>query len=384
MRQRQKTDGAETTVDTTSAVATGQAQQSQQGNQSMVDRLSGGDVTVGEGAVGEKCRCGGITTGETTTMAAEAQDTEERYGPDIEMEAEYAHWIHYPQELLDAEMVRVEEYNHAFDGINDAERDSIDNRWARREGHLDDIADGWLSRGETADRSTPEWGASRGKAASEAADMFGPMATGEWSGFEGDLSHEGFSAGPVGAAWRSPSYSIADAFGDAYAGDGTAQSDADYQVPIKGYSKYSDTKGKVTSTAMYGYALGPEPRTHTLRWQLYKQLNWCPDYKQRRGLQFKSGSDGEAVGSSNGRAKDLRGGGSKEPKIEGYHQCEQWVRKDSKGKSDDRPMVHGQRQADTLLSTKKSEAELYKAYHQERLDYLAAMESGPGGQTTGE
>jgi len=36
--------------------------------------------------------------------------------------------------------------------------------------------------------------------------------------------------------------------------------DVDYQVPIKGFSLYNDQTGKVTSTPMYGYALGPEPQ----------------------------------------------------------------------------------------------------------------------------
>ncbi len=118
-----------------------------------------------------------------------------------------------------------------------------------------------------------------------------------------------------------------------------------------------------------------------LRWQVYRALSWCPHYKDRGGgLTFKGGSDGKAVGSSNGRAKDLRGG--RKAKIEGYHQCETWVRRDSLGRSPDRPLTNGERQADIFLESKRKDGEKLREYHQERLDYLDVMASGPDETTT--
>jgi len=355
-----------------------QDSQSLLGNQAMLARLNegGGEDLEEAHDAGEECACGGTKTGRTSQTERDA--VEEHYAPDIDLEAEYDLWIDYPQDLLDAEMEKVEEYNHAFDGINQAEHDSIDNRFAWREANLDAEADGWLAPGQVANRSDPAWQEERDRLASQRADMWGPMATGTWSGFEGDLEHRGYSSGPQGAAWLSPSFTMADAFGDQYANP-EAQSDADYQVPIKGYSLFNDQNGKVTSTAMYGYALGPEPLVPRLRWQVYKVVKWCPDLERRGGgLKFKSGSDGRSVTSSNGRAKDLRGP-KRKPKVTGYHECESWVRRDTLGRADDRPMPHGQRQADTFLESKRQDAEKMKAYHQERLDYIDVMERGPGG-----
>jgi|GEM_PF-4228244 len=354
-----------------------QDRQSLLGNQAMLARMNegGGEEQEETHGAGEECACGGTKTGKTSKV--ERPGTDDRYGPDIDLEAEYDLWMDYPEDLLDAEMEQVEEYNHAFDGINQTERDDIDTRFARREANLDAEADGWLMPGQVADRTTPEWQAERDRLASQRADMWGPMATGTWSGFEGDLEYRGFSSNPQGATWLTPSFTMADAFGAQY-DNPDAQSDADYQVPIKGYSLYNDQNGKVTSTAMYGYALGPEPQVPSLRWQVHKVVKWCPDFEARGGgLKFKKGSDGRSVTSSNGRQKNLRGP-KRKPKITGYHECVSWVRRDSKGKLADKPMQHGQRQADTFLETKRQDAEKMKAYHQERLEYIDVMSRGPG------
>ncbi|MFT7624337.1 MAG: hypothetical protein ACI9WU_003524, partial [Myxococcota bacterium] len=200
-----------------------------------------------------------------------------------------------------------------------------------------------------------------------------------WTGYTGDLTYAGESAGPQGAAWMSNPDDIGAVFGPGFADQWGAQSDEDFGVPIKSHSKFEDEKGKLTTTAQYGFGQR-RPTLHNARWEVRHLLTWCPVYESSRGgLKLKHGADGQSVLSSHGRRKMTSGRGGK-VKVDHYQQCGQWIRHDKKGHSPDKQRT--EKQVEAILRNKRADYEALKKYYLDRRVYIELMENGSPKATT--
>ncbi len=108
-------------------------------------------------------------------------------------------------------------------------------------------------------------------------------------------------------------------------------------------------------------------------------LTWCPINKALRGaLKLTGGADGKSVLSSKGRPQMTRGRRGKS-KVDHYQECEQWVRRDKNGSSQDKQQTRAQ--VDAILRNKRSDYEGLKKYDLDRRAYIKLMENGPAPKT---
>lgn len=323
----------------------------------------------------EGCKCGGTPTGEVSET--QQADTETRYDADLALEAEYDAWINYDPAKEEEEQALVAEHNHRFDTINADERKHIASRYERNEANVDATVESALDNykfdhpgvSDKAARENLRPGEYQKGDSMWQADNGTP-----WTGFTGDLNYTGETARPEGASWRSNAADIGEVFGPGFADQWGAEKDEDFGIPIKSYSKFEDEKGKVTTTAQYGFAQR-RPTLYNARWEVWHVLTWCPVYESSgRGLKLTDGADGKSVLSTNGRRKMTSGRGGKTT-VDQYQQCEQWIRRDKKGHSPDKQRTS--KQVDAILRNKRSDYEALKKYYLDRRAYIQLMENGP-------